>query len=157
MDFSENLILPIEYSDFALLKKASKGADSMDLISLISFIKKAENYGFSQEIFEQNLMNRLLFPLFLLSMFIVLGIFSWNCRTAPESVFKFRWIIMIPILAITFTVIYDIVLTVFKLANYGLFAIFANQGAIISGIVVYCAVFVLSSMAFVSCRNAQDF
>ena len=157
IDFSKNLILPIEYSDFALLKKASNGADSMDLISLISFIKKAENYGFSQEIFEQNLMNRLLFPLFLLSMFIVLGIISWNCRTAPESVFKFRWIIMIPILAITFTVIYDIVLTVFKLANYGLFAIFANQGAIISGIVVYCAILILSSIAFVSCRNAQDF
>lgn len=153
----ENLILPIEYSDFALLKKATSGPETMDLISLFNFIEKTEDYGFSHEIFEQNLMNRLLFPLFILGMFIILAVIAWNCRTTAESVFKFRWIIMIPLLMLTFTGLYNILITIYKLANYGLFAIFSHHRAIISGIIMYSLIFILSSLVFVSCRNSEDF
>ncbi len=152
---SSYIILPIEFSDFDLLKKASTGASTMDLLSLIKFVPKAEPYGFSLEVFEQESMKRLLSPLFYLVLMILLAWTAWHGRTDSTSLFKFHWIIMFPLLSLAFIYLYSFSMRGFMLANYALFSIFGVHFAIIAGIILYIILLIVVSIMFLACHNTE--
>lgn len=149
------IICPIEANDFELIKKASMGAKVMDLFSLIPFVNKAVDYGFSAEIYGQDLMNRLLKPLYLLIILVLLAWLSWHMRTNEDSLFKFQWIVMFPLLALSFMGLYKLMMRLFQLLNYALFAIFGQKVALLAGIIFYSLLLIFSSVCFVASRNTE--
>ncbi|MGP1459497.1 MAG: hypothetical protein ACTTKL_09335 [Treponema sp.] len=153
---SGSLILPMEYADFELIKEASSGFDAMRLGSLYRFVDCAEKYGYSAEIFAQILLNRLLYPLFILNMFIMLGWTAWHGRTPENVQFKFVWILLFPLAGIGIHYLYIVALGLFKLLNYGLIGLAGKSAALVSGLVLYSLLLIIFSVSFLSCRNSSQ-
>ena len=143
------------FSDFELIEQASSGADSMNLISLFNFVSKAEKYGYSAESFAHILMNRMLKPLYLLILFIVIAYLAWHFRLEENSVFKFKWIIMFPVLCAAYYFLYKLALCLFKFINYGLLGVSGVSFSIAAGTIVYVLIFAIVSVFFLSCRNSS--
>ena len=152
---SNYLIIPIEYSDFDLVKKASLGAKTMDIPALMTFFPKAESYGFSLEVFEQETMNRLLKPLYILVLMILLAWTGWHGRTKSDTLFKFRWAIMFPILCLVFIPLYQFFMALFRLSNYAMFSLFGDSLGIIIGLALNIALLVIVSLSFLACHNTE--
>lgn len=148
-------ILKMPFSDFELIEQASSGADSMNLISLFNFVSKAEKYGYSAESFAHILMNRMLKPLYLLILFIVIAYHAWHFRLEENSVFKFKWIIMFPVLCAAYYFLYKLALCLFKFINYGLLGVSGVSFSIAAGTIVYVLIFAIVSVFFLSCRNSS--
>lgn len=149
------IILPIKYADFISLKEVSDGIESMNISSLYSFLKIAESYGYSSEVYGQALLNRTFYPIFLLICFVLLGIASWHARLPPNSMFKFKWIFVFPILGF---VLYELYLAgkfFFKLLNYSILAISNSQFAILSCLMFYVVILVIVSIWFFACKNSM--
>jgi len=150
------LALPMEYDDFELIKEASSGFDGMRLDSLFHFVDRAENYGYSAEIFAQILLNRLLYPLFLLNLFIILGWIAWNGRTPENVQFKFVWILLFPFAGIGLHALYVIMFGLFKLMNYGIIGLTGKSTALVAGVVLYTLLLIAFSVSFLACRNSEE-
>ena len=148
--------LPMEYDDFELIKEVSSGFDSMHLDSLFRFVNRAENYGYSAEIFAQILLNRLLYPLFLLNLFIILGWIAWNGRTPEHVQFKFVWILLFPFAGIGLHALYIIMLGLFKLMNYGIIGLAGKSAALGAGLILYTLLLTSFSVSFLACRNSEE-
>ena len=148
--------LPMEYDDFELIKEVSSGFDSMHLDSLFRFVNRAENYGYSAEIFAQILLNRLLYPLFLLNLFIILGWIAWNGRTPEHVQFKFVWILLFPFAGIGLHALYIIMLGLFKLMNYGIIGLAGKSAALGAGLILYTLLLTAFSVSFLACRNSEE-
>jgi len=149
------IILPIKYEDFNILKEASAGIDAMSLSSLFQFIKIAENYGYSTEVCIQSVLNRLFYPYFLLLCAIALGIGAWHGRLPPNSIFKFKWIIIFPIFLVIDYGLYRFLMVFFKLMNYSILGIAGVSYALLACGIFYTAIFTIISITFVSCRNSM--
>ena len=148
-------ILKMPFSDFELIEQASSGADSMNLISLFNFVNKAEKYGYSAESFAHILMNRMLKPLYILILFVVIAYLAWHFRLEENSVFKFKWIAMFPLLCAAYFFLYKLAVCLFKFINYGLLGITGVSFSIAAGTIVYVLIFVIVSVFFLSCRNSS--
>ena len=86
--FEENFVLlPISYEDFDLVKQASADLDSMNIISLFKFMNKATFFGYSQEVVCQTLLDRILYPLFVLVLLIFIAYTAWNGRLLEGKLF----------------------------------------------------------------------
>lgn len=113
---SNFLLLPMKYNDLILLCRASLGAENMPLGTLFEFVKICKDYGYAREVFLQILISRLVYPLFIMAIILVMGIFAWNYRLSKEIMFKFKWLFALPIFTIavfTFLEIFDFVQTLF--------------------------------------------
>ncbi len=150
------VILPMEYSDFELIKEISSGFDTMKLSSLFRFVETSEKYGYSAEIFAQIVLNRLLYPLFILNLFIILGWIAWRCRTPAGVQFKFLWIFLFPFIGIAMHYLYVIGLGLFKLLNYGIIALAGKSASLLAGLILYVLLLIVLSMSFLACRNTSD-
>ena len=96
--FEENFVLlPIPYEDFDLVKQASADLDSMNIISLFKFLNKATFFGYSQEVVCQTLLDRILYPLFVLVLLIFIAYTAWNGRLLEDNLFKFKWVLVFPV------------------------------------------------------------
>ena len=154
-DLSGFRILKMPFSDFELIEQASSGADSMNLISLFNFVSKAEKYGYSAESFAHILMNRMLKPLYILILFVVIAYLAWHFRLEENSVFKFKWVAMFPLLCATYFFLYNLAVCLFKFINYGLLGIAGVSYSLAIGAIVYVLIFVIVSVFFLSCRNSS--
>lgn len=154
-DLSGILILGMPFSDFSFIAEASGGADSMNLISLLKFAGKAEQYGYSSEVFAHILMNRILKPLYILILFIIIAYISWHFRLEENSVFKFKWIVMFPLLAAAYIFLYNLAICFFKFINYGLLGMTGPQFCLPAGIILYAIILIIVSLFFLSCRNSS--
>lgn len=154
-EFPSYLILNIPFSDFELIKQASLGAESMNLISLFYFINKADTYGFSKEVFNHILMNRMLNPLYLLILFIVIAWLSWHFRLEENSLFKFKWIIMFPLLSVGYIFLHKMAVCFFKFINYGIMGTTGVQFALCVGSFIYILMLIIASIFFLSCHNTS--
>lgn len=149
------IILPINYSDFNLLKEASAGIDSMSISSIFLFSRIAEKYGYATELYVLSILNRLLYPLFILICSIALGIAAWHGRLPPNSVFKFKWIIVFPIFIFLDYMLYKSFMLFFKFINFTIMGIVGLKFAIPISTTVFVILLVIVSMIFVACRNSM--
>ncbi len=144
------MLIPMPFSDFHLINEASSGAGKMSLVSLNKFLPRASSYGFSKEIFAENLVHRGAFPFVILVLFIFCACLGWNYRIEdPEAVFKFRWLFLIPFFGAIMIAVFNIVLYFVDMLNYIFVGVF-GLGAIFAAAVVYIALFVLVSIMFLS-------
>ncbi|MCQ2573747.1 MAG: hypothetical protein MJ182_07615 [Treponema sp.] len=148
------IMLPVEFSDFQMIENASLNPDSIPMSSLWRIISTAEKFGYSEEVYGQVLLNRLLYPLFILFMFICLASVAWNNRLDSNSFFKASWLAVFPV----FTVLAQFFIMVFnyafKLGNYGLLNRLAPTTALIVGIGIYILLIICASLFFLS-RKAE--
>ena len=149
------IILPFKYEDFNLLKEASNGIETMNIISLFHFVPIAQKYGYSREIYTQSIINRILYPIFILICLIGLGIGAWHGRLPPNSNFKFKWIIVFPIFTGVEFIIYKFVMFFFKLINYSLQGLSRPQYALFTASGFYILIFIIVSILFVGCKNSM--
>ena len=138
------------YSDFLLLEKTASNPKTMPLSTLFSLNSKASDYGFTSELFRHTLLNRLLYPLFLLSVILMIAILSWNYRIGQTLYFRMSWVMSFPFFIVIMYFIYKIMLYVFKLLNYAIIILADGKGALTIGIVFYIVLLILSSIYFLS-------
>lgn len=149
------LILPIPFDDFILLEKNTINPDTLSLIDLVKFVNIAEKYGFAETIFVQVLMNRLLFPLWILIILIFAATFAWHNRIGDSQYFKFSWIFSFPFIILLCLAYYKIAMFVFMLNNYALIVCFKNSLGIVATIVFYVSLLFIVSLYFVSRKGKE--
>ena len=149
------LILPIPFDDFILLEKNTINPDTLSLIDLVKFVNIAEKYGFAETIFVQVLMNRLLFPLWILIILIFAATFAWHNRIGDSQYFKFSWIFSFPFIILLCMAYYKIAMFVFMLNNYALIVCFKNSLGIVATIVFYVSLLFIVSLYFVSRKSKE--
>ena len=115
---TRSIILPMPYRDFTATSQATGGPDRMDLATLFLFLKKAQDYGFSTEVFSRSLLGRGMFPLLMLMLFIAFATLGWNYRVDDDTSFKFRWLLLVPIAGALTYLILEIIEYFYDLLNY---------------------------------------
>ena len=150
------IILPIEFSSFEILKDISKGINNISLNSALKFVKMADKYGFARETYLISIFNRLLYPIFILIFLITLAIGAWHGRLPPNSVFKFKWIIVFPIFIVVSYGLYQFVYFGFKMINCSILGIAGPNASFIAGSILYALLFIIMSVSFCSCKNSMN-
>ncbi len=151
---SKTVLLPMPFSDFTIINGASAGPSRMDLVSLSSFLTKVTKYGFSYEVFANNLVSRMAYPLFALVLFIFVATMGWNYRIeGAKSPFKFRWIFLVPIYGAIIYIIVDICTYLYFLINYVIVG-FAGSSALLVAFVLYLLLFIFMSVNFLRHRDS---
>lgn len=149
----EYLVYPLSYSSFLLLEESSENPKTMSFSSLYALSKAASQFGYSQQIFTHIFYNRVLYPIFILVLFMLIGIFSWNYRIGQSSYFKMSWAFIFPFLIFLAFLFYKIVFFLFTMINY----IFVSFSSIIMGLVLaallYALLFIIFSICFWGCKT----
>ena len=144
------MLLPMEYGDFASIDRASAGAETMTLFSLMHFIKNAQEYGYAKENFYQTLLSRCLYPLFVLILFILAAAWGWNYRIEnAKAVFRTSWLLAIIVFGVIVFFMSEMAFYLFEILNYVLVGV-CKGGAFPAAVVTYVALFVLASLYFMS-------
>ena len=154
-DGKDQLILPISYTDFELLVEASKGAEFMSIPALVQFFGKTVKYGYSEEVFGQVMLNRILYPLFILIIIVCSASFAWNYRISEKLMFKTVWTSAFPLLSVLLYIFFAGLLWLYKLFNYVFLGTAGRKYALLAGCGVYIAILIISSIVFLS-RNSAD-
>ena len=155
--FEENFVLlPIPYEDFDLVKQASADLDSMNIISLFKFMNKATFFGYSQEVVCQTLLDRILYPLFVLVLLIFIAYTAWNGRLLEDKLFKFKSVLVFPIFACSFHIIYNILFVLFRFVNYGFLSLVGIDFALVVGIIFYILLLFIISLLFLSRKTYSE-
>lgn len=149
------LILPIPFEDFILLETNTINPDTLNLFNLIKFVNIAEKYGFSETVYVQVLINRLLFPLWILIILIFASTFAWHNRIGSSQYFKFSWIFSFPFIILLCMAYYKIAMFVFMLNNYALIVCFNNSIGIVVTIIFYILLLLLVSVYFASRKGKE--
>ena len=149
------LILPIPFDDFVLLETNTINPDTLNLFNLIKFVNIAEKYGFSETVYIQVLMNRMLFPLWILNILIFAATFAWHNRIGDSQYFKFSWIFSFPFIILLCMAYYKIAMFVFMLNNYALIVCFKNSLGIVAAISFYTLLLFIVSLYFVSRKGKE--
>lgn len=149
------LILPIPFDDFVLLETNTINPDTLNLFNLIKFVNIAEKYGFSETVYIQVLMNRMLFPLWILIILIFAATFAWHNRIGDSQYFKFSWIFSFPFIILLCMAYYKIAMFVFMLNNYALIVCFKNSLGIVAAISFYTLLLFIVSLYFVSRKGKE--
>ncbi len=144
------LLLSIPYADFLSIEELPKEPSAMNIVSLFKLVNKVSQYGYSSQIYGIALMNRILYPLMLLIMFILLGVFSWNNRLGTNQYFKFIWIIAFPAFLVTAGVYYRAFMFLFRLINFTLLSSLDFSIGLIVGVVIYVITFIVVSIDFLA-------
>lgn len=146
----EYLIFPMKYSEFLLLEESPSNPENTSLFFLFKFIKHADDFGFAREQYLQTMLNRLLFPLYFLLIFILLASFAWNNRVGGNQMFRFVWVFSFPFLIVISAFFYKFAYILFKLVNYTILCIASGAGALVLGAVAYIVLMVIFSIAFMA-------
>ena len=149
---SRSIILPMPYRDFTATSQATNGPDRMDLATLFLFLKKAQDYGFSTEVFSRSLLGRGLFPLLMLMLLISAATLGWNYRVDDETSFKFRWLLLVPIAGAVTYLILKIIEYFYDLLNYVIVGAFGGA-ALWVALAVYVVLLLLVSLYFLARRK----
>ena len=145
----DQIVLPLSYEDFLLLTEVSRGAEYMNMISLFRFVGKGAHFGYSDEVFGQVLLNRILYPLFILILFIWFAAFAWNYRIGETVLFKTSWISAFPFFSVLAHVLYRALGWLFKIINYVFIGI-AGAYCLPLGSLVYAVILIIVSLVFLA-------
>ena len=154
VSYLDYTMIPIEFSEFQMIEEATLNPDSIPLSSLFRIISKAQTYGYSTEVYGLLLLNRLLYPLFLLLAFLIISTIAWSNRLDANEFFKATWLIIFPLTAIFSQFFVQILGFVFKLGNYGLLILFGPNMALFAGFGIYILLIFFASLFFMS-RKAE--
>lgn len=146
------LILPMNYDDFNLMGEAAKGPRDMSLFTLFGFLPKTRHYGFAFEVYAQSLILRSLYPMFMLILFVMCAGFAWKFRMAQKSLFRFSWILMLPLITAIVYMVFDFIEYGFTLMIYVIVGRCGNFAIPIS-IAVYIAMLIIASLEFLSHKS----
>ena len=150
---STTMILPMPYSDFHVINQASSGAEDMTIFALNKFLPDAVEYGFSKEVFTENLVQRITYPFIIFIMLIFCACLGWSYRIDnPKQLFRFRWILLIPVLGTITLFIYSAVRYLFVMANYVFVGLFGS-GSILIAIITYIVILFGVSFLFLSRKS----
>ena len=148
---SDRIVLPLSYEDLLLLIEVSRGAEYMNMISLFRFVGKGARFGYADEVFAQVLLNRILYPLFMLILFIWFAAFAWNYRIGETVLFKMSWIFVFPFFSVLAHILYRALMWLFKIINYVFIGI-AGTYCLPLGALVYAVILLIVSLVFLA-RN----
>ncbi len=146
------LTLPMDYSDFLLLKNTSHNPEEMMLVDVIAMALKASDYGYSQEVYSQDASSRMASPLLFIALFIFTASTGWNYRIMSGK-FRFAWLFTPLLLTLGVFVILQVAKYSQRLLNYGLFGFF--QLAAIPIIFCLALITVFWSSLFFAARRSQ--
>jgi hypothetical protein len=151
----EQMVLPIPYDDFELIVEASGGAELMSIPALFHFMGKTVQYGYSEEVFGQVMLNRVLYPLFILIIIVCSASFAWNYRIGEKLMFKTVWVAVFPLLSVLLYILFEALLWVYKLFNYVFLGAAGRHYALLAGCGTYIAILIAASAVFLA-RNSAD-
>ena len=151
----DQLVLPISYDDFLQLCEVSYGAEYVSIPSLFRFINKAKQYGYSEEVFAQVLLNRTLYPLFMVIILLAFATFAWNYRIGERLLFRTSWIVVFPFFSVLAHIMCMMLLWLYKLINYVFIGVAGINFALVLGAFVYVVILIIVSLVFLA-RNAVD-
>ncbi len=140
-------LLPMSLDDFELIVKASVGPEYINLASLYEFIPKADQYGFSSQVYSAYFLQRVSFPFLVLSIYLFLAIQAWNYRLSNGFIFKYYWVIIVPLFTVVAEFIrvlisYGMILVSLSLAKLeGMWQIPATIGIYVAIIILFSARF----------------
>ena len=146
----EYLIFPLKYSDFLLLEESPSNPDNNSLLYLFKFVKNADLFGFAREQYGLTMLNRLLFPLYFMLLFIMLACFAWDSRIGGNQMFRFAWVFGFPFIIVISAFFYKLAYILFKLLNYTILCVAGGLGALALGAAVYIVLMVIMSISFMS-------
>ncbi len=145
--------LDMPYTDFNLIRQASSGPDVMPLFTLFSFAPKADEYGFSGEVYSALLVYRLCYPLVMLALLIIAGLLSWYYRILPNSVFKFSWVGMYPLLTLLSWGMTQLVQYFTKLIFLVMYNVIGGDWLLVVALGFAVLIVFLNSIIFLSARG----
>lgn len=151
----EYILLPMAYQDFTMLENANSDPAYMPITSLFKMVTKAEDYGYSNEMYGQVLLDRLFYPLWIIVLFVLLAAFGWNTRMNPNQYFKTSWVWSFPFFILCAHGVYKIAMFVFKLMNYVLISAVGVNAALWSGLILYIVWLIVISVYFLA-RQAKN-
>ncbi|WP_407428380.1 hypothetical protein [Treponema sp.] len=141
-------VLGLPYSDFNLICDTGAGSVRMSLLALIKFLPKAKEYGYSYEVYNSDFVFRISYPLLALICCIFMACMAWNYRLKNSQLFKFKWIVVMPVLTILLYFILECSLYVFRMFSYALVimlggaAVFVTLALLILILFIVCMIFV---------------
>lgn len=151
----EFLILPMDYSDFCLVEFSKNDPHLLPLVNLFSFVGKAEEFGFSQEEYGSVLLNRFLYPLLILLIFVILASFVWDNRLGINQYFKFSWIFSYPFVFIMLQIILYLATFLLRLFNNAIMIMTSSfLLALLVGTVLYLLLIFIASIYFLSRKSS---
>lgn len=137
-------VLALPSKDFNLLCDATAGSIKMSLVSLMKFLPKTKEYGFSYEVYSADFIYRLTYPLIVLICCIFMACMAWNYRLKDEQLFKFKWIFLMPAITLILYFVLECGLYIFKMLNYALVIM-------LEGYAVYVCVTILIILLLIVC------
>ena len=149
-----SLILAMPFEDFNLACDAVVGPQNMNLVSLIKMVDKADDFGYSTEVFQAAFIRRLMNPLLLLILLIACASFAWNYRLKNNQMFKFVWILSFPVCTLVLYLITEICLYVSEVLCYALVGV-SGQFSVLAAIVIYIVMLFLISLFFLARRSGK--
>lgn len=150
----KSMLLELPMEDMDVVGQASGGPEAMNLLQLWKFVSKAKAYGFSQEVYQKALVTRCCFPLLVLVLIVLFGDFAWTVRlSGRNSVFRMRWILVMPFITVVFHFVLQTVMYVYGLLNL-VFVAAAGEVALVLALMVYVAALVGSSLHFMGHSNS---
>ncbi|MCQ2592371.1 MAG: hypothetical protein MJ188_06260 [Treponema sp.] len=158
----EYLIYPMEYDDFLLLEQSAAKPDTCSISTLFNLISKAEDAGYSKIYFAHTLLNRLMYPLFIIIVFVLLGAFGWDYRIGwneelqESNFFRLSWIFAFPFFIFVMLFVNQGLMVIFKLINYLVVSFTRGNNIILAAILLYILFFVVASLYFVSRKNTKS-
>ena len=139
-----------KYSEFLLLEESPANPVNSSLFYLFKFVKDAASFGFAGELYTQTMLNRVLFPLYMLILFIILASFAWNNRVDGNQMFRFSWVFSYPFLIVISLFFYEFSNILFKLSNYMILCIAGGMASLALGAAVYIVIMFLCSLSFMA-------
>ena len=152
---SDYLLLPIDYEDFVMLENASRDPYKTSLTSLYKLIKRSEMYGFSEEVYGQIFINRVMYALWMIVVMILIASFAWNNRIEPTQYFKLTWAFAFPIFFVVAFEFYRLAYFVLKLINYAVLARFDFFVANIASFVIIVLFLLIGTILFLARRSKK--
>lgn len=151
----EYIILPMAYSDFAMLETQTSEPDKIPFGILFRLVKNASRYGYSNEVYLEALMNRIFYPFWIVILLIGFASIAWNYRMGTNQFFRMSWIFGFPVLIIISHYLNKWLLYIFKLLNYVISGVTGNGTALLAGFAFYTAVFFGTAVYFAGRRSTE--
>ena len=145
---SNYFVLGLPQSDFNLLCDATGGARNMSLVSLMRFLPRSRDYGYSYEVYDSSFVYRITYPLIILICCIFMACMAWNYRLKEAQLFKFKWIFLMPILTLVLYFVLEFTLYIYKMLDYALVimlgagAIYVSVALLVLILFIFCFIFV---------------
>lgn len=147
-------VLAMPSRDFKTACEMKAGPEKMTLPALLDSSSEAEFLGYCKEVEGAFLIRRITFPLAMLVILVFLSGVAWNFRKTENQLFKFRWIVLIPICTAVCDILIQIVAALNTIAGFVLVSVAGNAALFIS-LAVWTVLLLAASFFFVM-RKADN-